>query len=101
MFHIPNLVRYLKGMLDSHWDDFRRGHGVGSGQYMSWYPGLIFFKMLELDKSWNGAHLNMIPPICHAGRRCLLVENYSWCALDMGVVGRLFYFVICSKQWLW
>ena len=77
MFHIPNLVRYLERMLNSHWDDFRRGHGVGSGQYMSWYPGLIFFKMLELDKSWNGAHLNMIPPICHAGRRCLLVENYS------------------------
>ena len=100
MFHIPNLVRYLRGILNTHWEDFRRGHGVGSGQYMS--PGLIFFKILELDKSWNGAHLNMIPPICHPGLCWLLVENYSWCALDMGVVGRLFsIFVIRSKQWLW
>ena len=44
----------------------------------------------------------MIPPICHPGLCWLLVENYSWCALDMGVVGRLFsIFVIRSKQWLW
>lgn len=57
----------------------------------------------------------MIPPICHAGRRCLLVENYSlaqpkallasWklllACLGHGSSWTAFLLVICSKQWLW
>lgn len=81
MPHTPNLVRYLKDLLNRNWFSLRTGHGVGSES------GIIHVKTLEPDKPRNGGppeHDAPHPPSREAltswGASMCLGHGSSWMA---------------------